>query len=96
MKAHSGDESNKCNHCDYASSQAGHLRRHLKTHGEKSNKCNQCDCATSQVNPLMMYLQTHSEKRQIITTNVTFSQAGSLKAHLKIHSGVKVKTMQPV
>ena len=26
------EKSNKCNQCDYASSQAGHLRRHLKTH----------------------------------------------------------------
>ena len=31
-------KSNKCNQCDFASSQAGDLRRHLKTHGgEKSN-----------------------------------------------------------
>ena len=36
------DPTNKCNQCDYASFQAGHLREHLKTHsGEKSNKCNQ-------------------------------------------------------
>ena len=35
-------KSNKCNQCDYSSSQTGHLRTHLKTHsGEKSNKCNQ-------------------------------------------------------
>ena len=41
-------ESNKCNQCDYASSQAGNLRIHLKTHsGEKSNICNQCDYASS-------------------------------------------------
>ena len=30
----------KCNQCNYASSRAGNLREHLKTHsGEKSNKC---------------------------------------------------------
>ena len=35
-----GDKSNKCNQCDFASIQAGNLRRHLKTHsGEKTNKC---------------------------------------------------------
>ena len=40
-------KSNKCNQCDYASYQAGDLRRHLKTHlGEKSSKCNLCDYAT--------------------------------------------------
>ena len=36
------EEEDKCNHCNYASSRAGNLRRHLKTHSrEKSNKCNQ-------------------------------------------------------
>ena len=36
---------NQCNQCDFASSQAGDSRTHLKTprSGEKSNKCNQCD-----------------------------------------------------
>ena len=35
--------SNKCNQCDFTISEAGNLRRHLKTHsGEKSNKCSQC------------------------------------------------------
>ena len=29
---HNEEKSNKCNQCDYASSQAGTLRRHLKTH----------------------------------------------------------------
>ena len=32
-------KSNKCNQCEFASSQAGDLKRHLKTHsGEKPNK----------------------------------------------------------
>ena len=34
LKIHSGEKSNKCNQCDYASSQAGSLRKHLrKRHG---------------------------------------------------------------
>ena len=34
-------KSNKCDQCDYASSRAGDLGKHLKMHsGEKSNKCN--------------------------------------------------------
>ena len=38
-----GEKPNKCNQCDYASSDASNLRTHLKTHnGEKSNKYNQC------------------------------------------------------
>ena len=48
LKMHSGEKSNKCNQCDFASSHTGHLRTHLKMHsGEKSNKCNQCDYACS-------------------------------------------------
>ena len=35
-ETYTGEKSNKCKQCDYASSQAGDLRTHLKTHnGEK-------------------------------------------------------------
>ena len=60
LKTHSGEKSNKCNQCDYASSQAGHLRQHLKTHsGEKSNKCNHCDYASSHPSDLRRHLKKH-------------------------------------
>ena len=59
-KTNNRDKSMKCNQCDYASSQAGNLRRHLKTHsGEKTKKCNQCDYASSNAS----HLRTH-EKTQ--------------------------------
>ena len=32
LKTHSGEKSNKCNQCDYASFRVDHLRNHLKTH----------------------------------------------------------------
>ena len=52
-------KSNKCNQCDYASTQARNLRTHLKTHsGEKPNKCNQCDYASSRADDL-----THSGEK---------------------------------
>ena len=48
MKIHSGEKSTKCNQCNYTSSHAGTLRRHLKTHsGEKPNKWNQYDFAST-------------------------------------------------
>ena len=50
-------KSNKRNQCDYASSQAGNLRTHLKKHsGEKSNKCNQCDYVSSKASHLRRHL----------------------------------------
>ena len=56
--------SNKCNQCDYASSQSGHLTEHLKTNGgEKPNKCNQCEYASSQAGHLRKHLKTHSGKK---------------------------------
>ena len=57
-------KSNKCNQCNFASSRAGNLRQHLKTHsGEKSNKCNQCDFASFQAGNLRQHLKTHSGER---------------------------------
>ena len=47
-RTNSGEKSNKCNQCDYASSGAGNSRTHFKMHSEeKSNKCNQWDYACS-------------------------------------------------
>ena len=65
LKAQSGENSNKCNQCDFASSEAGHLRTHLKTHiiGENSNKCNQCDFASTQGGDLRRHLKTHSGEK---------------------------------
>ena len=57
----SGEKWNKCNQCDFASSRAGHLGRHMKSHnGDKSNKCNQCDFASSRAGHLRTHLKTHS------------------------------------
>ena len=55
-------KTHKCNNqCDYASSHACNLRRHLKTHiGEQSNKCNQCDYASSHTDHLRTHLKTNT------------------------------------
>ena len=62
MKKNTVINSHKCNQCDYVSSKASHLTRHLKTHsGEKLNKCNQCDYASYEPGNLRRHLKTHSE-----------------------------------
>ena len=51
--------SKKCSQCEYASSVASNLRKHLKMHsGEKSNKCKQCDFASPYVINMRKHLKT--------------------------------------
>ena len=57
-------KSHRCNQCGYASSHAGNLRTHLKTHsGEKSNKCNQCDFASVEAGSMRRHLKIHSGEK---------------------------------
>ena len=54
---HSGYKSNKCNQCDFASSQAGNLRIRLKMHsGENPIKCVCCNQASSRADILRAHL----------------------------------------
>ena len=49
--------------CNFASNQAGHLSKHLKTpSGEKLFKCNQCDFASVQADNLRTHLKSHLRK----------------------------------
>ena len=92
LKMHSGEKSNKCNQCDYASSRVGHLRTHLKAHsGEKLNKCNQCNYASSGAGNLRTHLKMHSGEKSNKCNQCDYasSQAGHLRRHLKTHSGEK-------
>ena len=90
---HSGEMSNKCNLCDYASAEAGSLRTHLNTHsGEKSNKCNQCDYASSHAGNLRQHLKTHSgEKSNKCNLWCDFASiySGNLKVYFKTYCGEK-------
>ena len=64
LKTRSGEKSNKCIQCEYASSYASNLKSHLKKHsGEKSNKCNQCDYASSTASNLSRHLKKHSVEK---------------------------------
>ena len=84
-KTNDKGKSNKCNQCDYASSVAGSLKRHLKTHsGEKS-----CDYASSQAGNLRKHLKIHSGEKsnKCYQRNYASFCAGNLRRHLKTHSG---------
>ena len=62
-KETSSGNPNRCCQCDYSSSQASHLKRHLKTHsGAKSNKCKQCDFVFALASNLRTHLQTQWKK----------------------------------
>ena len=86
-------KSNKCNQCGYASSQAGNLRRHLKTHsGDKPYKCNQCGYAFSQPDHLRTHMKIHSGEKpnKCNQCEYTSSWAYNLRTHLKTHSEEKL------
>ena len=56
MKTHSGEKTNKCNQCDFASVQANSLKKHLRTHsGEKSNECGVCEKGFRRNDEMMKY-----------------------------------------
>ena len=85
-------KSNKCNQCEYASSRADHLRKHLKRHsGEKSNRCNQCDFACVDPSSLKSHLKTHSglKSNKCNQCDYVASRASNLRTHFKTHSGEK-------
>ena len=55
---------NKYNQSDYAFSQKGYSRTHLKMHnGEKSKKCNQCEYASAHAHHLRAHLKIHSGEK---------------------------------
>ena len=78
--------------CDYASSIASDLVKHLKTHsGEKSKKCNQCDFASSYAHHLRRRLKMHSGEsfEKMHRCDNASSEAGTLRTHMKIYSREK-------
>ena len=75
MKTHSGEKSNKCNQCDFASSDASNLRKHLKRIVEKS----QTNATIATMPPLMQAILGSIWKR-IVEKSQT--NATSVSMHL--------------
>ena len=70
LNTDSGEKSKKCKQCNYASSDLGNLRTHLKMHSrEKYKKCNQCDYAFSRAGNLRIHWKTHSGEKTSILCN---------------------------
>ena len=61
-----GEKLNKCNQFNFASHQAGNLRRHLKIHGgEKSNKCTYCDFACTDPSSFVVETYENTQWRKV-------------------------------
>ena len=87
-KRHKEKQNNR-NRGDFASTTAGNLRRHLKTHsGEKSHKCNQCEYASVSADSLRRHLKTHSGEKSYKCSQCDYAsiEAGNLRRHLKTHN----------
>ena len=84
FRMHSGEKSNKCNQCNYASPHASSLRTHLKTHsGEKSNKCNQCDYACSDTRALRTHLKNAEWRKAKQIQQMWIWEIGAMKRPAK-------------
>ena len=86
----------KCNRCEYALSESGNLRRHLKKHiGEKTNKCKQCYFRSSQASHLRARLKIQSGEKSHKCNQCDYESSGAevLRGHLKTHRR-KAKQMQ--
>ena len=91
MNIHIRGNLHKCNLCDYAATQAVHLKAHLKTHsGEKPYKCTQCIYASANLCNLRKHMHSGGEKPNIYN-QCKFSsyEPRTLMIHVRIHSGEK-------
>ena len=98
LNTDSGEKSKKCKQCNYASSDLGNLRTHLKMHSrEKYKKCNQCDYASSRAGNLRKHLKTHNGEKPNKCNQCDFVSAheSALRTHLKTQWR-KDKQMQPM
>ena len=75
---HNAKKTHECTQCNYASVDAGGLKKHEKIHGgEKTNKCNQCMYQTLQSSNLRIHMKNkHSGEKSISVTIVILKLPG--------------------
>lgn len=81
----------KCELCEKAFFESGHLRSHKQVHREKTFKCDFCEKAFSKKYFLTEHHKTHTGFRPY-TCEIclkSFSQTSSFNYHKKMHSGEK-------
>ena len=101
---HTGEVPHKCNICDYASAQAGNLRRHIydmhtenkppKPKREYKNRiqCLKCDYSATALSKLVNHLMTHTGDKPHKCDQCDYASyhPGNLKRHIVTHhSGIK-------
>ena len=83
---HRINETNKCNFCEYASSSAGLIRRHI------TKKCNECNFVSSSLNEsssLKEHKKIHREKiHKCNECDFAAFKKFNLKGHKKRHIGI--------
>ena len=83
---HSGEKSDMCNQCDYASSLASDLRSHLKT--DIGEKCNHCNYTSFYARALVTHLKTHSGEKPNKCNQCGYAclDKTNLRKQMKAHS----------
>ena len=101
MLDHSGEKSNKCNQCDFASYRARSLRAHLWTHsGKMLNKCSQCYYASIDSSSFRKHVKIHNDEKLKKCNQSDFASCNgnALRAQLKTRTWKKLNqcTMGPL